>query len=141
MHANCLWMWPRSLRANTRRSARPRPPRLGTALYLRWESYSPASLLKMRRSILRFSMVILVRLRYYLLLGPEMLPGFQVCSARRIAQHEAQRAGVRDELPHCNTTGEHRMLTGAGWSYRSNERGWIIYRDPQTRRGIRSVRC
>jgi hypothetical protein len=51
---------------------------LVAALYLRWESYSPASLLKMRRSILRFSMVILVRLRYYLLLGPEMLPGFQV---------------------------------------------------------------
>jgi len=31
-------------------------------------------------------------------------------------------------------TGEHRMLTGAGWSYRTNDRGWIIYRDPQTRR-------
>jgi hypothetical protein len=31
-------------------------------------------------------------------------------------------------------TGAHRMLTGAGWSYRSNDRGWIIYRDPQTGR-------
>jgi hypothetical protein len=29
---------------------------------------------------------------------------------------------------------EHRMLTGAGWSYRTNDRGWIIYRDPQTGR-------
>ncbi len=31
-------------------------------------------------------------------------------------------------------TGEHRMLTGAGWSYRTNDRGWIVYRDPQSRR-------
>jgi hypothetical protein len=29
---------------------------------------------------------------------------------------------------------KHRMLTGAGWSYRTNDRGWIIYHDPQTRR-------
>jgi hypothetical protein len=29
---------------------------------------------------------------------------------------------------------EHRMLTGAGWSYRTNDRGWIIYCDPETRR-------
>ena len=34
--------WPRSFRADTRRSARPRPPRLGTALYLRWEFCSPS---------------------------------------------------------------------------------------------------
>jgi len=34
--------WPRSLRANARRSARPRPPRLGTALYRRWECCSPS---------------------------------------------------------------------------------------------------
>jgi hypothetical protein len=34
--------WPRSLRANARRSVRPRPPRLGTALYLRWECCSPS---------------------------------------------------------------------------------------------------
>jgi hypothetical protein len=86
--------WPRSFRANARRSARPRPPRLGTALYLRGSVAAPASLLRMRRSILRFSMVIIVRLRYQLLLGPGMLPGVQVCSARRIAQHRAQRAGV-----------------------------------------------
>jgi hypothetical protein len=31
-------------------------------------------------------------------------------------------------------TGEHRNLTGAGWSYRTNDRGWIIYRDPQSGR-------
>jgi len=36
--------------------------------------------------------------------------------------------------PALHMTGEHRMLTGAGWSYRSNDRGWIIYRDPQTGR-------
>lgn len=36
--------------------------------------------------------------------------------------------------PTLHTTSEHRMLTGAGWSYRSNDRGWIIYRDPQTGR-------
>jgi hypothetical protein len=26
----------------------------------------------------------------------------------------------------------HRRLTAAGWSYRMNNRGWLIYRDPQT---------
>jgi len=36
--------------------------------------------------------------------------------------------------PTLQMTGEHRMLTGAGWSYRTNDRGWIIYRDPQARR-------
>jgi hypothetical protein len=45
----------------------------------------------------------------------------------------------RDELgaettPTLHLTGEHRMLIGAGWSYRSNDRGWTIYRDPQTGR-------
>jgi hypothetical protein len=29
---------------------------------------------------------------------------------------------------------EHRRLTSAGWSYRMNERGWVIYRHPQTGR-------
>ncbi|MGO9259577.1 MAG: hypothetical protein ACLQU1_25180 [Bryobacteraceae bacterium] len=29
---------------------------------------------------------------------------------------------------------EHRKLTSAGWSYRMNERGWVIYRHPQTDR-------
>lgn len=36
--------------------------------------------------------------------------------------------------PTLHMKGEHRMLTGAGWSYRSNDRGWIIYRHPQTGR-------
>jgi hypothetical protein len=27
---------------------------------------------------------------------------------------------------------EHEMITGAGWTYRMNERGWVIYRDPET---------
>jgi hypothetical protein len=29
---------------------------------------------------------------------------------------------------------EHRELTVAGWGYRMNDRGWVIYRNPQTRR-------
>jgi hypothetical protein len=29
-------------------------------------------------------------------------------------------------------TTEHQIIMAAGWSYRSNDRGWIIYRDPQT---------
>jgi hypothetical protein len=29
--------------------------------------------------------------------------------------------------------GDHRRLTDAGWSYRTNEeRGWIVYRNPST---------
>jgi hypothetical protein len=28
----------------------------------------------------------------------------------------------------------HRRLTAAGWSYRTNNQGWLIYRDPQTGR-------
>jgi hypothetical protein len=28
----------------------------------------------------------------------------------------------------------HRELTVAGWGYRMNDRGWVIYRHPQTRR-------
>jgi hypothetical protein len=27
---------------------------------------------------------------------------------------------------------DHHRITTAGWSYRSNQQGWIIYRDPQT---------
>jgi hypothetical protein len=27
---------------------------------------------------------------------------------------------------------EHQALTAAGWSYRMNYRGWVIYRHPQT---------
>ena len=27
---------------------------------------------------------------------------------------------------------DHRKLTAAGWSYRMNDRGWLIYRDPQS---------
>jgi hypothetical protein len=29
---------------------------------------------------------------------------------------------------------EHGELTEAGWSYRMNEHGWVIYRHPQTGR-------
>jgi hypothetical protein len=29
---------------------------------------------------------------------------------------------------------EHRELTVVGWSYRTNERGWVIYRHPHTGR-------
>jgi len=29
---------------------------------------------------------------------------------------------------------EHRELTVAGWGYRTNDRGWVIYRHPQTGR-------
>jgi hypothetical protein len=28
---------------------------------------------------------------------------------------------------------EHQRITAAGWAYRTNDRGWVIYRDPQTR--------
>ncbi len=27
---------------------------------------------------------------------------------------------------------EHHRITAAGWVYRTNDRGWVIYRDPQT---------
>jgi hypothetical protein len=27
---------------------------------------------------------------------------------------------------------EHQRITAAGWAYRTNNRGWVIYRDPQT---------
>ncbi len=27
---------------------------------------------------------------------------------------------------------EHQAIMAAGWAYRANERGWVIYRDPQT---------
>jgi hypothetical protein len=27
---------------------------------------------------------------------------------------------------------EHRVIVDAGWAYRANERGWMIYRDPAT---------
>ena len=26
----------------------------------------------------------------------------------------------------------HEMITSAGWTYRMNERGWVIYREPNT---------
>jgi hypothetical protein len=28
---------------------------------------------------------------------------------------------------------EHHLITAAGWSYRTNSRGWMIYLNPQTR--------
>ena len=28
--------------------------------------------------------------------------------------------------------GEHREITATGWAYRTNDRGWMIYRDPRT---------
>jgi len=27
---------------------------------------------------------------------------------------------------------EHQRITQSGWAYRMNDRGWVIYRDPQT---------
>jgi len=27
---------------------------------------------------------------------------------------------------------DHGRVTAAGWAYRTNDRGWVIYRDPQT---------
>jgi len=33
-----------------------------------------------------------------------------------------------------STKNEHLELTRAGWSYRMNDRGWVIYRHPQTGR-------
>lgn len=58
---------------------------------------------------------------------PGMLPGFMSALSQGLHNMERNELGS-------GTRGEHRMLTGAGWSYRTNDRGWIIYRDPQTRR-------
>jgi hypothetical protein len=33
-----------------------------------------------------------------------------------------------------NLDTDHYRIAAAGWSYRTNDRGWIIYRDPQTGR-------
>ena len=30
------------------------------------------------------------------------------------------------------TNTEHHAIMSAGWSYRMNDRGWIIYRNPKT---------
>jgi len=38
------------------------------------------------------------------------------------------------EFRQLSVAAEHRDLTWAGWSFRSNDRGWIIYRDPQSGR-------
>ena len=29
---------------------------------------------------------------------------------------------------------DHEKITAAGWAYRTNERGWMIYREPHTGR-------
>jgi hypothetical protein len=29
---------------------------------------------------------------------------------------------------------DHEKITAAGWAYRTNERGWMIYREPYTAR-------
>ena len=29
---------------------------------------------------------------------------------------------------------DHEKITAAGWGYRTNERGWMIYREPHTAR-------
>ena len=55
-----------------------------------------------------------------------MLPGFMSALSHGLHNMERNEPG--------SLRGEHRMLTGAGWSYRTNDRGWIIYRDPQTQR-------
>jgi hypothetical protein len=60
-----------------------------------------------------------------------MLPGFMSAPHGLHDVERNERAGTNPTL---DMTGEHKMLTGAGWSYRTNDRGWIIYRDPQTRR-------
>lgn len=61
-----------------------------------------------------------------------MFPGF--LSALRHGYNMERNEPGSGTTPTLHMTGEHRMLTGAGWSHRSNERGWIIYRDPQTGR-------
>ena len=27
---------------------------------------------------------------------------------------------------------DHQRLITAGWAYRTNDRGWVVYRDPET---------
>jgi hypothetical protein len=36
--------------------------------------------------------------------------------------------GSRSAIP----SDHHHRITSVGWSYRSNQQGWIIYREPQT---------
>lgn len=31
-----------------------------------------------------------------------------------------------------STGSEHHIIVAAGWSYRTNDHGWVIYRDPET---------
>jgi hypothetical protein len=41
----------------------------------------------------------------------------------------------RNVLPSIERCSDHwKIISVAGWSYRTNDRGWIIYRDPQTGR-------
>ena len=38
-------------------------------------------------------------------------------------------------MPSIERRSDHwKIISVAGWSYRTNDRGWIIYRDPQTGR-------
>jgi len=36
-----------------------------------------------------------------------------------------------NELRRIQMKDEHRRLTNAGWSYRTSDRGWVIYQNPQ----------
>ncbi len=38
----------------------------------------------------------------------------------------------RDDMSAFSDGPEHQAIMAAGWSYRANDRGWVIYRDPQT---------
>lgn len=41
--------------------------------------------------------------------------------------------GLLAEIP-VNSQSDHHKIVAAGWTYRTNERGWTIYREPQTGR-------
>jgi len=46
-----------------------------------------------------------------------------------IARGIKKNAGIMSGIEN-----EHRELTVAGWGYRTNDRGWVLYRHPRTGR-------
>jgi hypothetical protein len=51
------------------------------------------------------------------------------CTERRLLSRAPSFYARRMVL----TMSDHEVIVNAGWAYRTNERGWVIYRDPQTR--------
>lgn len=47
---------------------------------------------------------------------------------------ESTAATGNHNQPNLGVENHHSNLTNAGWSYRVNDRGWVIYRHPQSGR-------